>query len=395
MQTFRTDAEFLNVNEKGTNLEKFRVKIISINDHKITQSIFIDFSKAFDTIDHSILLRKLQQYFIDIPAINLIQNYLKNRKQCVIVNDKTSEFKSLSYGVPQGSVLGPQLFLIYINDMPLIFPDTKIYQYADDTVINISANTQLEAQHLMKKDLENLEQWCNMNKLTINTKKTKIMYFGATNKTKQLTSNYKNYLYGHELQRVESYKYLGVILDTNLNFKLHIDTLLKTLRYKLYIFSKIRKYLTVQASLCIYKSTILPYIDYGDIFYQACSNTYLQKIQDKQTKALKICYNIFGNQDENILHTNANLATLKKRRDSHVLNFMYKRKGMEIYLDRRDLPTRTHEATTFLVPNFQLTQFKNSLLYKGAIMWNQSPNELKQIDTYIAFKEKTKLLSKQ
>ena len=106
-----------------------------------------------------------------------------------------------------------------------------------------------------------------MNKLTINTKKTKIKYFCTTNKLRQLTPDYDNYLYGNLLQKVVSYKYLGVILDTNLNFKLHVETLLKTLRYKLYIFSKIRKYLTVQASLCIFKATMLPYIDYGDIFY--------------------------------------------------------------------------------------------------------------------------------
>ena len=367
---------------------------VSINEHKINKSIFIDFSKAFDTIDHFILLKKLERYFIDTPAINLIQNYLKNRKQCVAVNDRVSKLKNLSYGVPQGSVLGPLLFLIYINDMSLIFPEAKIYQYADDTVISVSADTQLEAKDQMDHDLKNLEIWCNMNKLTINTKKTKIMYFCTTNKTKQLTPDNNNYLYGNVLQKVDSYKYLGVILDTNLNFKLHVETLLKTLRYKLYVFSKIRRFLTVQASLCIYKATILPYIDYGDIFYQACSQIYLRKVQDKQTKALKICFKLYGRYDEDLLHRNANLALLNKRRDSHILNFMFKRQNIDTYLDKRILPTRAHQYTKFLVPNFHLTQFKNSLLYKGAIMWNQSPNELKLIDTYIAFKEKTKLLSK-
>ena len=220
------------------------------------------------------------------------------------------------------------------------------------------------------------------------------MYFCTTNKVRQLTPNYNNYLYENLLQKVDSYKYLGIILDTNLNFKLHVESLLKTLRYKLYIFSKIRKYLTVQASLCIYKATMLPYIDYGDIFYQACTKYYLQKVQDKQTKALKICFNLFGRQNEDLMHKNANLALLDKRRDSHTLNFMFKRQDTDSYIDKRISPTRAHQYTKFLVPNFQLTQFKNSLLYKGALMWNQLPNDLKQIDTYTTFKEKTKLLSK-
>ena len=367
----------------------------SFNEHKINQSIFIDFSKAFDTIDHLILLKKLELHFIDTPAINLIRNYLHNRKQCVAANDKVSKFKKVTCGVPQGSVLGPLLFLIYINDMSLMFPDAKVYQYADDTVISISADTQQNASVQMDLELKNLEHWCNMNKLTINTKKTKIMYFCTTNKITQLTPDCNNFLYGTLLHKVDSYKYLGVILDTTLNFKLHVDTLLKTLRYKLYVFSKIRKYLTIHASLCIYKATILPYIDYGDIFYQACSKIYLQKIQDKQTKALKICFNLFGQQDEGQMHNNANLALLYKRRDSHTLNFMYKRQNIDSYLDKRDLPTRAHQYTKFLVPNYHLSQFKKSLLYNGAAMWNKLPNDLKQIETYAAFKDKTKLLSKQ
>ena len=192
---------------------------ISFNEHKINQSIFIDFSKAFDTIDHSILIKKIEKYLIDRSAINLIQNCLQNRKLCVNINDKVSNLRSLTHGVPQGSVLGPLLFLIYINDMSQIFPDAKVYQYADDTVISISTDTQIKAMERMGQDLKSLETWCNMNKLTINTKKTKIMYFCTTNKTKQLTPNHNNYLYGNLLQIVDSYKYLGVILDTNLNFK--------------------------------------------------------------------------------------------------------------------------------------------------------------------------------
>ena len=90
----------------------------------------------------------------------------------------------------------------------------------------------------------------------------------------------------------------------------------------------------------------------------------------------------------------ANLALLNRRRDSHVLNFMYKRQGMDDYLDKHNLSTQAYQTTKFLVPKFQLTQFKNSLLYKGAIIWNQSATELNEIGTYIAFKEQTKLLSR-
>ena len=190
-------------------------------------------------------------------------------------------------------------------------------------------------------------------------------------------------------------KYLGVTLDKNLNYKLHIDNLLKTLKYKIYILAKLRPYLTTQSSLNIYKTTIMPYIDYGDIFYQAAFKGSLAKIQDRQTKALKICFKLHGNQDENDLHARANLAILEKRRNSHILNFMYKRKENPVYLDQKNLQTRAYQAPKFIVPNFNIIQFKNSILYKGSSMWNELHNETKNIPTYLAFKEKTKILSKQ
>ena len=201
-------------------------------------------------------------------------------------------------------------------------------------------------------------------------------------------------LNGRELQQVDHYKYLGVILDKNMTFKLHIESILKILKYKIYVLAKLRPYLTVYASLSIYKTTILPYIDYGDIFYQAASKKMLHNLQDRQDKALKICYKLRGTQDDANMHLSANLAFLNKRRNSHILNFMYKRKENEIYLDKRDLQTRAFQAPKFIVPKYNIKLFTFSIIYKGSILWNQLPNDVKNIDTFLAFKNKTKQLSK-
>ena len=117
-------------------------------------------------------------------------------------------------------------------------------------------------------------------------------------------------------------------------------------------------------------------------------------IQDRQTKALKICYKLHGNQDEQNLHARANLAMLEKRRDSHMVNFMYKRKDISSYLDKKKLQTRAYQAPKFIVPNFNLTQFKSSILYKGSSLWNELQTETKNIPTFSAFKNRTKALSK-
>ena len=111
-------------------------------------------------------------------------------------------------------------------------------------------------------------------------------------------------------------------------------------------------------------------------------------MQDKQTKALKICYGLHGIQDENLSHSNANLALLDKRRECHMLNFMYKRQSMDEYIDKRNLPTRAYNAIKFPIPNYQISHFKTSLLYKGSYLWNQLPTDIKNINIYSAFKEK-------
>ena len=201
-------------------------------------------------------------------------------------------------------------------------------------------------------------------------------------------------LNGKELQHVDHYKYLGVILDRNLNFRLHIESILKILKYKMYVLAKLRPYLMVYASLSIYKTTILPYINYGDIFYHAANQGLLNKLQDRQEKALKICYKLHGNHDDNNIQLSANLAFLEKRRNAHILNFMYKRKDREIYLDNRVLPTRAFQAPKCTIPKYNIKQFTQSLLYKGSTLWNQLPNDIKNIETFLAFKNKTKEMSK-
>ena len=194
----------------------------AMNTNKITISVYIDAMKAFDTVNHEILLKKIYKLGLRGNLGKWLKNYLTNRKQCTIANNIVSELKNITCGVPQGSVCGPLLFLLYINDLPQILNYTHVSLYADDTVIYIHDSDAIHACNLLQHDLTTLQNWCNMNKLTINCNKTKFCIYGMRSLVKKSKSqNIVLSLNNQILEQVCSYKYLGFALDEHLNFNRH------------------------------------------------------------------------------------------------------------------------------------------------------------------------------
>ena len=206
-------------------------KALMENEHVI--GVFIDLSKAFDTIDHTILLDKLNHYGIRGQALSLIASYLENRQQVVSVLGETSDPLSVIFGVPQGSCLGPLLFLIYINDLGNISYGSEIILFADDTNIFIKAKSKADVYSAANKVLEKILNYMTCNKLHINLDKSCYMYF--LNKNSNIidqeielpSDNYTLKLQNHELPKVSNTKFLGVIIDDELSWNAHIKTLTK------------------------------------------------------------------------------------------------------------------------------------------------------------------------
>ena len=204
------DAEALSPHQGGFRKGKSTIDtvasftddiLLSLNNKKYTIATFIDFKKAFDTVDHIILCNKLKYYGLHPDTILWINSYLNNRNQTCKVNGLVSDTAGLSCGVPQGSILGPLLFLLYINDLQEIFHNTKGKLYAYDAVLYASDKDELIAHGKVQQDLHGLANWCNLNKITMNIRKTKAMVFGTKNMQK-MTRHYNISIGGDDIHYV-------------------------------------------------------------------------------------------------------------------------------------------------------------------------------------------------
>ena len=181
---------------------------------------FLDLAKAFDTVDHQILLDKLYNYGIRGSAYNLIKRYLSNTKQRVKIGNDFSQYKTVYIGVPQGTILGPLLFIIYINDILTSMPEDTILSYADDTAIIIIGKSWQEVENKMNDYLQQIANWLALNKLSLDTDNTIYMEFG--NNYKSTPKNMNISIQGGNIKRVENTKYLGVTFDSNMKWDSHI-----------------------------------------------------------------------------------------------------------------------------------------------------------------------------
>ena len=353
----------------------------AMNDKDVSLAVFIDAMKAFDTVNHEILLKKLKHFGIIGKNFEWIKNYLTERKQCTMANDLISNEKLITCGVPQGSVCGPLLFLLYINDITSSLKHCKVSLYADDTVLYITHKDIQTATRLLQYDLDSLNYWCKRNKVTINCKKTKYCIFGMRSTIKK-SNNIDTIISLNDitLDRVCSYKYLGFILDERLSFNKHISELCKILTHKLYLLAKIRKYLTRNACVTVFKSMILSLIEYGDVIYEGTSASNLDDISKLFYRGLRICCQSNVKILKGELCDLCRISPLEIRREVHLLLFMHKQLGKEELLKTHSVNTRLQQGPVFKLYKPNNEKSKQNILYRGAILWNDLTAENRKKD---------------
>ena len=194
---------------------------------------------------------------------------------------------------------------------------------------------------------------------------------------------------GFPLDYVFQYKYLGVTIDEILSFNAHLNNTIKLVAHKIFLLHKIKYYITEDAALKIYKSMIMPYLDYGDILFMNANVKRVKKLQTLQNRALKICHD-GPNVPIDMLHQSAQIPKLIPRRISHLLNFMYKNRSNKKILNTRDVCTRLHDAPVFITKKTNSEKYKANVFYNGATYWNKLPVHTRNTETYDIFKKKQK-----
>jgi hypothetical protein len=376
-------------------------KIAKSLDNKLhTAGIFLDLSKAFDTINHNLLLNKLSNYGIRGLANDWLRSYLSGRQQRVLFKNILSNPANVTCGVPQGSILGPLLFLLYINDLPLCTKVPHFVLFADDTNILFSHHDPKTLEDTINNELLHISNWFKLNKLSLNIKKTNYIIFKNKHSNKpNINLNIK--IDGTTLQQVETTKFLGLLIDFNLSWGPHTKHVSKIISKLNGVIRKVRPFLPQESLHTLYNTLVLPYFSYGAMIWADPNNTSLDSLFLLQKRVIRSCTN-----SPWLSHTDPLFASLKtlKVYDIYKLQlavFMYQHHNNLLpshLIDETFFNTaypahsyETRHANTQFIKPTNTVLASNTSASQGPLLWNNIPTLIKTSPSIVSFKSKLKL----
>ena len=348
----------------------------AIDESKFTAAAFLDVSKVFDCVNHDILPSKLACYEVMDNSLVWFASYLSGRRQWVNLQRSFSDWGMIRAGVPQGSILGPLLFSIYMNDLPSVVHGCHLNMYADDMELHCSSGDLFSAQRCLQCDLDSIEFWLSTNQLSLNVGKSHVMLIGSQQKLRN--SDLCVIVNDRQLSRVPSLKYLGVYIDKNLTWQKHTQ----------YVYQRVQSRLHCLYRLCplpnkllgkLYCTFILPILDYCDVVWSPSSVQYCKRLEHIHSK---FCSLIPATQSF-LCHT------LAERRRFHTAIIVYKILHQLSLAYLRATLNYTTTVTSHVgrnshhlfVTRVHTTYGKNSLYYKGRV--HTVKNQVSKLNSFI------------
>ena len=366
----------------------------AIDDISHTIGVFLDFSKAFDTIDHEILLYKLDHYGIRGKTLKWFADYLTERKQFVNISGYDSQLKLISCGVPQGSLLGPLLFILYINDLQCSSHILTFICFADDTNAFFSHRDPNTLINTINNELKQVQSWIHANKLSLNIEKTHYMLFSNSLKVppSQVTINDTN------LIQVDNTKFLGLYIDKDLTWKTHINYLCKILSRNTGVLNRLKDYFPTHILQSLYQTLISPHLNYGILAWGNSSKSLLDSLLRIQKRAIRIINKVGFRSHTNDLFVQNKLLKISELFDYNLGVFMYNLSAGQLpetffHIFRRNslvhnYPTR--QSAAYHLPRTRTVFAKKTIMFTGPRYWNELPTEITSCVSIHSFKRKFK-----
>ena len=361
--------------------------IKSLDNYESPINIYLDLSKAFDTLDHEILLQKLNYYGIRDNALDLLRSYLTNRKQFTQCNDTNSIPLNITTGVPQGSILGPLLFIIYINDISNVSTSFYPIVYADDTTLSATLGTfghGLSQAQKINLELLKISDWLKLNKLSLNVSKTKAMVFTTPQKNIEPP---KIKIDSTPIEYVDEFNFLGIIIDKNVTWKSHIRYIRNKLSKVAAILSKLKHILPKPTLLTLYNSMFLPHINYGILLWGSSS----ESLVTLQKRAVRIINNSTYNAHTEPLFKNTKLLKINDMCTLQELKFCHRLENKSLpeyfyHIFTKHADTHDHDTRgqlDYQIPVFKHAFVKKSIRYRIPVAYNAlSPSLKEKIKTH-------------
>ena len=372
----------------------------TLDNGKFGCGVFIDLQKAFDTVNHDILLSKLEHYGVRGVVLEWFKSYLSGRRQYVVVNNTSSDVLPINCGVPQGSILGPLLFLIYINDLPNVSSKLKFYLFADDTNIYSESENLGSLLQCVNRELKYVKRWLDVNRLSLNIEKTNYIIFHSSSSSLGSTSGVK--IGKDPIGRVKFIKFLGVLLDENVSWRYHLSELSKKLARTCGILFKSRHLLPTNVLVCLYNSLFVSFLSYGIVVWGQTFPSYIEPIFKLQKRAVRTISHLPVYSRSTPIFMNLQLLRVTEIFEMKLLTFVYdsvNRISPSCFHNLFKMNSSIHHHHTrqayrgdLFQPQWNTISFgRRSISQLGPKLWNRLPFSLRSSSNGHTFKRKLKI----